>query len=402
MAIPFAQTAAAAVAAQNQAAEEKADKRSANALAELDKAAWRLQEMSKATTTAVRLDGLALTKLVQHSREVHPAHAYGVLLGLHLDGELEVNNGFALPHLPSPSEREDAAEPDSPIKKLVTRYSAAMVRNLREVNADANPVGIYVGCLMGQFLNTSLIEALFAVSDMIEKSGTPGQGRAILLVHDLAQSAMGNTEIRAFRLAPDFIAAYQEGKFTVQTLLEHELTFSKVLIEIPVSQHNTAFLDAFVSTLSTVPAASPCAVPLSTQDKLQAPVAPLDTHAPNANLTLALTPTLSTAVAKTLDSLDEFASESGNIGFQLRQLARERVRAQTYLERKKVENDARAAQGQAPLPVEDVNKLFKLHQQPSRLETLMLLNQMDEAAKSLASISAVGSLQLNAVKPGAI
>lgn len=402
MAIPFAQTAAAAVATQNQQAEEKADKRSELALRQLDKAAWQLHEASKATTTSVRLDGLALTKLVQHSRDSHPALACGVLLGLELDGALEVSNGFALPALPSRSEREESSDSESPAKKLVTRYSAAMIRNLREVNADANPVGLYVGCFMGQFLNSTVVDALFAVSSLIEKSGTPGQGRAILLAHDLAQSAMGNTAIRAFRLAPEFIKAYLEGKFTVQSLLDGEITFSKVLIEIPVTLHNTALLDAFISTISTVPDEVPRAVSLSTQECLQVPKVPLDVHAPSTNLTLALTPTLTTAVETTLDSLDEYSSEAGNIGFQLRQLARERTRANDYLERKKAENAAREAHGRAPLPVEDVNKLFKLNQQPSRLESVLLLGQLDEAAKTLGNISAVGALQLNAVKPGAI
>lgn len=402
MAIPFAQTAAAAVAAQQQAEEKKVDKRSEDRLRQLNKAAWELHEASKATTQTVHLDGLALTKLVQHSRESHPTPAYGVALGLDLGETLEVSSSFALPTLPSHSEREENAEHENPVKKLVTRYSAAMVRNLREVNADANPVGLYVGCFMGRFLDSTLIDALFAVSHMIEKSGTDGPGKAVLLVHDLAQSAMGNTDIRAFRLSPGFVAAYQEGKFTVQSLIEHELTFSKVFIEIPVTLHNTALLDAFISTLSTVPEAPRRAMPLSTQEQLRAPSVPLDTHVPNANLTLALTPTLTTAVEKTLDSLDEYSSEAGNIGFQLRQLTRERARAADYLERKKAENAARAAHGQAPVPVEDVNKLFKLNQQPSRLDSVLLLGQLDEAAKKLAGISAVGSLQLNAVKPGAI
>lgn len=35
---------------------------------------------------------------MKHSREVQSSNAHGLLLGLDLDGTLEVSNSFALPH----------------------------------------------------------------------------------------------------------------------------------------------------------------------------------------------------------------------------------------------------------------------------------------------------------------
>ena len=168
--------------------------------------------------------------------------------------------------------------------------------------------------------------------------------------------------------------------------------------------HNTALLDAFLATISAPRAPMPSIVEPTTESRLHEASAPaLETSAAaNHHLSFALAPAMSTALESTLEALDEHASEAGNIGFQLRQLAREKARAETYLTKRKGENALREQQGLPPLPVEDVKKLFKLNNEPSRLEGMMLLGQLDETAKRLAETSAVGAVQLHAVKTGAI
>jgi len=39
-----------------------------------------------------------VTKIIKHAREAPSTTAHGLLLGLDLDGVLEVSNSFALPH----------------------------------------------------------------------------------------------------------------------------------------------------------------------------------------------------------------------------------------------------------------------------------------------------------------
>ncbi|KDN52977.1 hypothetical protein K437DRAFT_231403 [Tilletiaria anomala UBC 951] len=378
-------------------------------LTDLDIAALELVKSAKQAITSVRLDGLALAKIVKHSKDAHPSAATGALLGLEIAGALEVSNVFSLPGNALGSSSRDRGvsedqDAEAQVGKGVTRYTSAMLSLLRDVNADANPVGLYYGCFLGAFLSSAVIDGLWAISSLMEREGTEGKGRAILLVHDLAQSAMGNTTIRAFRLAPSFIDAYRRGKFHTQALVDHKLTFSNVLVEIPVTLHNTALLDALLSTLSAPSDAAPSILPPTSASLLQRSTsAALDTSAAlNHNLTFALPPVLSTSLESTLEALDEHASEAGNIGYQLRQLGREKARAEAYLSRRRAENALREQQGLPPLPVEDVNKLFKLQNEPSRLEGMMLLGQLDEAAKRLAETAAVGSVQLHAVKTGAI
>lgn len=122
--------------------------------------------------------------------------------------------------------------------------------------------------------------------------------------------------------------------------------------------------------------------------------------APLTLLSLSHTPVLASALETTLEALDEHAAESGNVGYQARQLARERARAEAALARRVAENAQRATQGLAPLPVDE--KTMKVPNEPSRLESTLLLGQLDEKARRLAEICATASVQLHASRTGAV
>lgn len=367
------------------------------ALSELDAAAL---ELDSDTITSLRLDGLALSKIVKHSRDAHPHIAAGVLLGLEIGSALEVSNVFALPRGVLGSGNSDDTEDHERGPRAAARYTQQMVQLLGDVNADANPVGLYKSCFLGSFLSSSVVDSLSAISNLVDRDGSKDQSRGILLIHDLAQSAQGNTVVKAYRLSPSFVEAYRKTKFTAQNLIDHKLTFSNILIEIPVSLHNTALLDAFLATLSTPEPRGPSLLAPSTSELLaNPPTAPIS--APHSLLTLAHTPVLSSALETSLDALDDYANESGIVGYQSRQLARERGRAEAFLARRKAENAAREAQGLAALPIEDINKMFKLPAEPSRLDSTMLLGQLDDSSKKLAEISALSAVQLYAARTGA-
>ncbi|PWN36119.1 uncharacterized protein FA14DRAFT_160984 [Meira miltonrushii] len=388
---------AAAVNKQSTTSMQNSKAAAQAALSELDAAAL---ELDSDTITSLRLDGLALSKIVKHSRDAHPHIAAGVLLGLEIGSALEVSNVFALPRGVLGSGNSDDAEDNERGPRAAARYTQQMVQLLGDVNADANPVGLYKSCFLGSFLSSSVVDSLSAISSLVDRDGSKDQSRGILLIHDLAQSAQGNTIVKAYRLSPSFVEAYRKTKFTAQNLIDHKLTFSNILIEIPVSLHNTALLDAFLATLATPEPRGPSLLAPSTSELLaNPPTAPIT--APHSLLTLAHTPVLSSALETSLDALDDYANESGIVGYQSRQLARERGRAEAFLARRKAENAAREAQGLAPLPIEDINKMFKLPPEPSRLDSTMLLGQLDDSSKKLAEISALSAVQLYAARTGA-
>lgn len=90
--------AAAAKAAAPAASQSRTGGASSVPLSSLSDAELAALELESDQITSLRLDGLALSKIVKHSRDAHPHQAHGTLLGLDIEGALEVSNVFALPN----------------------------------------------------------------------------------------------------------------------------------------------------------------------------------------------------------------------------------------------------------------------------------------------------------------
>ena len=357
----------------------------------------QILDLDSEVITNVHLDGMALMKMIKHCKDNHAvngSNAWGALLGMDMGGTLEVSNVFGLPGM-----RAERGDEDERTTKSSMQYMAEMLRLLHQVNADVSPVGLYQGSFLGPFLNTAIVDGLNTLSLLMEREGQRGRGKAVMLVHDYAQLAQGNLVVKAYRLSPSFIDAYRKGKFSAQHLVEHRLTFSNVLIEIPVHVRNTALMDAMLSTLTTENVPESRIAPRTSKELLTHPI---DMHvAPdNMDLNLALEPVLVSTLESTLDAAEAYASESGNVGYQARQIAREKARADAFLTRRKAENATRESAGLAPLPLDEVNKLFKIPAEPNRLESLLLLNQLDSAAQRLTETATIGTVQLNAARTG--
>ncbi|KAF8585565.1 hypothetical protein K439DRAFT_1409928 [Ramaria rubella] len=326
--------------------------------------------------TSVQLDGLVVSKIIKHSRD-SPAHytssspstAYGLLLGIDLDGTLEVSNCFAMPHSSDEEERTG---------KATARYQTAMLRSLKEVQSDDSIVGFYQSTTLGAFFSQTLVESMATQRDKLRRGG-------VVVVHDISQTARGNAAFRAFRLTPAFLDAHKGGKFNTQSLVEHHLTFSSILEEIPVVIRTSALLNALLGTLSE-PGSDPSvdatgstvptlAVP---QSALPPSFAPLDLESPSY---------ITSNLERIVEGLDDYKNEENNLGYLSRQIAREKARAEAYVQKRRDENMTRVAAGLAPLPEDDVSRIFKIPQEPSRLESMLLLGQVDSYGKTLEGLA---------------
>jgi len=174
------------------------------------------------------------------------------------------------------------------------------------------------------------------------------------------------------------------------SLINQRLTFSKILEEVPVKIRINPLLNSVLGTL-TEPHRSPLSYTLLSEAT-----------------TSAIPPTYSTlnigsvGLTKNLEQLieavDNHKVEESNLAYLSRQIARERLKADQYITKRREENAARIAQGLAPLPEENINRLFKIPPEPSRLESMLLLGQIDGFAKSLASASSSGLVTMYAAK----
>ena len=102
-----------------------------------------------------------------------------------------------------------------------------------------------------------------------------------------------------------------------------------------------------------------------------------------------------------VEALDSYKTEEGNFAYLQRQIGRERAKAEAYVAKRKEENASRIAAGMAPLPEEDVSRLFKIPPEPSRLESMLLLGRIDAYGKSLEETASTGLVKMYATKANA-
>lgn len=102
-----------------------------------------------------------------------------------------------------------------------------------------------------------------------------------------------------------------------------------------------------------------------------------------------------------LETMEAHKNEESNVAYALRQIARERAKADAYVAKRKEESAMRVAQGLAPLPEEDVSRMFRIPPEPSRLEGMLLLGQIDGQAKNLDLAASANLVKMYAARAGA-
>lgn len=177
------------------------------------------------------------------------------------------------------------------------------------------------------------------------------------------------------------------------SLINHRLTFSSILEEVPLKIRTNPLLSSFLGTLT------------------KSIASPLFDARPDEAYETAITPSyaaldLGTAgvtrnLEQIVEAIDGYRTEEGNVSYLIRQIARERAKADNYVAKRKEENQARIAQGLAPLPEEDVSRLFKIPAEPSRLESVLLLGQIDAYGRSLGDTSSTSLVKMYAAKASA-
>lgn len=328
--------------------------------------------------TDVQLDGIVVSKIMKHATESTAQNANGLLLGLDLDGTLEVSNCFALP--------THVSDEDDKASKSMARYQTSMLRSLKEVQGDDGVVGFYQATTMGAFFNQTLIETQVANQERLRHGG-------VVVVHDLTQAARGVAAFRAFRLTPTFLDAYKKHNFSSSGLATRRLTFSTILEEIPLKIRTNPLLSAFVNTLTKAKA---------TKSSDASPEASVSSALPPSFSALDLAPTgLTRNLEQIIDTVDAYRTEEGNLAYMSRQIAREKAKADAYVSKRKDENASRVAQGLPPLPEEDVSRLFKIPAEPNRLDSMLLLGQLDSYGQSLGGTARTGLVKMYGAKASA-
>ncbi|KAK4055883.1 hypothetical protein OIO90_003140 [Microbotryomycetes sp. JL221] len=383
------------------------------------------QGLDETRVDSVRVDGLALMKIIKHSRESHvvvPAPAgtsnatatfspaVGQLLGIDSHGVLDVSNVFALPagSLGGATSDDHSEQRGS---KAAQKYTSQYLPRMSDLNADASLVGFYTSTNNGQQLAIGgFVDALVGAqltgggvgslskAAPVGRSGAASKtsslpagtghknGKGIALVYDIASAAQGSVGLRAFRLAPNFVETYRAGKFDTASLIENGVVPSNILEEVPVTVRSSPLLTAFLSTLVT-----PTSNTSSSSTSSLARTSQLDPHAsfaalslPTSSLPAALPSPLTAPINALLTSLDTHSQHLSTLSFQSRQLARDKARVESLpaVQRRRQENEQRQKDGLSLLPL--LPEEQALQQEPSRFDTLLALGAVEGAANGLS------------------
>ena len=173
----------------------------------------------------VQLSALVVMRLIKHSTQVWPQPATGCLVGMDVGAQLQITNSFPFPasnpdnttgnpNATNPADPYHQADQlalalAAPRAKSSVAYQNEMIKYLREVNVDAQGVGWYVSCSMGNFVNASFVE-----NQAFYQRATGEQ--TVALVFDVGRSSQGSLTLKAYRLSPSFMAACKENKFTTE------------------------------------------------------------------------------------------------------------------------------------------------------------------------------------------
>jgi len=303
----------------------------------------------------VQLDGLVLLKIIKHCAENSPEVVTGQLLGLDVGDNLEVTNCF-----PVPSEVNDSD---------IDEYQIEMMKCFRSVNIDNNTVGWYQSALLGSFLNYSIIEEQYKYQVEIPSS--------VVVVYDPFRTTHGHLALKAYRLSDAFMTLYASGELSHTKFFEHNIDSSGIFEEIPIKVHNSHLVHGFLYELR--------------EDTSM--------NCDFSRLSVSNHPFIEKTLGTLSHCIDDYNSEQSKFQYVQRQIGRQESTQRAAEQKRNTENENRRELGQDPLV--DEKSVTKTIQQPSRLETMLICNQMsnyckqvqDSASLSFSKLYVVESLQ---------
>lgn len=160
---------------------------------------------------------------------------------------------------------------------------------------------------------------------------------------------------------------------------------------------NSHLLTSYLHQIPAAPLQTDIEAPSSLSDLLRDDIkAPL--HPSIDTLDLAIDPFLEKTCDLLLESIESHYTDLNNYQFYQRQLGREQTKITAWQTKRKAENAQRAAAKQTPLPEDEWQRLFKLPQEPSRLEGMLNAKQVEQYSKQVDGFTANISAKMFAVR----
>ncbi|KAI1715937.1 JAB1/Mov34/MPN/PAD-1 ubiquitin protease domain-containing protein [Ditylenchus destructor] len=289
----------------------------------------------------VQIDSLVVMKIVKHvdiefysgMSEVAGETCQGILTGLISpdDRRLEVTNCFPTPRpetLLEGDENNPAAVSAADDKNTEI---LDMLKRFRNMNIDYELVGFYQAHLYGACYTQDMIESL------VDYQANTHDG--VVIVYDPIKTRQGQLCIRAFRLSKKALEMSVNSDWSPEAMKQYGLSFSTVLEELPVVMKNSHLMNVMLAELSLL------------RRKREAPHLELGTRR---------------ALEKSMRSLMQQVDETNKSLNAYTKFVVEKSRFDTQyagiIAKRQTENEVRIKNGEPPLPLDDLKKIYKYPQ----------------------------------------
>lgn len=296
----------------------------------------------------VVIDGLAVLKIVKHCNENLPTMVAGSLLGLDVDGVLDVTYAYPFPAAKS-GEADGSAEGDLDGGE----YQIEMMKMLRDVNVDNNCVGWYQSMYLGTMFTNEVVDSQYNYQNSEELSDN-----CVVIMYDPIQSKKGNLVIKAFHLSDEYL---QLRRSRINDFIKPE----NILVELPLKIKNSGHVSAFLRCLKD-----------SHKNELDCDFDPLSMTAGESY------------TEKHLDLLgnwmDELMEEQRRFQIYSKNAAKPRQEYIRWLNKRVLDNVERRENGEADYSLcFDHSSLKPMPEAPPRGEPLLMIGQLDRYCKQM-------------------
>lgn len=182
------------------------------------------------TIREVVIDAVTALRIVKHCTENTQTMVAGSLLGLDIEGTLQVTYSFAFPQ-PKSDDDKDIQDIDG------ATYQVDMMKMLRDVNIDNNCVGWYQSMNMGTICTNDVVSYQYSYQSSEELSKN-----SVVIFYDNTLSRRGDVVLKAFRLSEKFMELKNSK-------VNRFIKPSEILEELPLTIRTTGHVSAFLRCL---------------------------------------------------------------------------------------------------------------------------------------------------------
>uniref|UniRef100_A0A8C2M6R2 Eukaryotic translation initiation factor 3 subunit H n=1 Tax=Cricetulus griseus TaxID=10029 RepID=A0A8C2M6R2_CRIGR len=183
---------------------------------------------------------------------------------------------------------------------------------------------------------------------------------------DPIKTAQGSLSLKAYRLTPKLMEVCKEKDFSPEALKKASITFEHMFEEVPIVIKNSHLINVLMWELEKKSAVA-------------------DKH---ELLSLASSNHLGKNLQLLMDRVDEMSQDIIKYNTYMRNTSKQQQQKHQYQQRRQQENMQRQSRGEPPLPEEDLSKLFKPHQAPARMDSLLIAGQINTYCQNIKEFTA--------------